>query len=64
MKTIVKKGKSIFQAKCPRCECEFTYDLDDLKRDSYTSYITSVICPECEYRISHEGRIKELKEYE
>lgn len=64
MKKIIKKGKTIFQTKCIRCECEFTYDLDDLKRDTYIGFM-GVYCPECDCKVPHSTRTSEvLKEYE
>lgn len=40
MKTIIKPGKKEFIMTCPRCGCQFTYELSDVG-------CSSVICPDC-----------------
>lgn len=49
MKTIIKEGKKEFTATCPRCGCEFKYELEDIS-------FWSVQCPYCDYFISHKDQ--------
>lgn len=57
---VIKHGKKPFprNCTCPECQCEFTYELEDLKTDydiCYMSYPVQyrryVICPDCGKRI-------------
>lgn len=50
---IIKNGNKTFKTLCPRCDCIFTYQLNDLYSGTF------VCCPECGYNIQHSNRIKE-----
>ena len=59
MKKILKEGKRFFSTQCKRCECVFSYDLEDLRRDSGFAYVEAIICPECGEHILHSDRLRE-----
>lgn len=51
---IIKHGNTIMHGKCPKCECEFLYQKNDIaysydRIDAYASELeyTYVTCPEC-----------------
>lgn len=56
---IIKPGKLEKKVKCSYCECEFEYDVEDIKEDydyPYTCFASStkqkfVKCPECGNKI-------------
>ena len=66
---VIKEGKEenyIFEKTCPICECTFTHELCDLKKDydcsmlvsSYPAqyhYIRYVECPCCHERVIHDN---------
>lgn len=49
MKTIIKEGKKKFTITCPRCGCEFEYEIKDISFDT-------VDCPCCYGAISHPNQ--------
>ena len=44
---VIKHGQTRYTAICPRCGCEFEYDLDDLDIGNH------VDCPDCGYTYYH-----------
>lgn len=49
MYKILKEGYKLFTAQCPRCGCEFQYNLGYIKTDN------TVLCPYCQsYAIYHK----------
>ena len=48
---IIKHGKEVFKAVCPVCECEFSYQVEDLKEDAFSNHY--VECPDCGNIIIH-----------
>lgn len=58
---IIKSGKKEFHTTCSCCECEFTYEIEDLNGTDYDGQ-GYVKCPECGAIISHLMRdIKPLE---
>lgn len=63
MVEIIKVGKNLFPAKyktvCKRCECEFTYEKNNIKWDGcklengFTGYFGYVTCPWCKQTVFH-----------
>lgn len=53
---IIKEGKKEFNAVCPTCGCEFSYELNDLKKG--VTYST-IKCPCCGDEIVHSDVGKE-----
>lgn len=50
---VIKHGKETFEAVCPICGCEFTYQIEDLCfHDHY------VECPDCKQQVPHEYEAK------
>lgn len=47
---IIKPGK-IKVAVCPRCECKFSYEREDVKYGDQRDYYEEVSCPCCDYAI-------------
>lgn len=54
---IIKEGKKEFNAVCPTCGCEFSYELNDLKRGITYSTIK---CPCCGDDIVHSNSGREF----
>lgn len=44
---IIKDGTTEFEATCPRCGCEFSYELEDI-------IVDSLLCPCCKEKIYHK----------
>lgn len=44
---VIKHGKSHYTTTCPRCGCEFEYDLKDL------GFGNGINCPDCDYYCYH-----------
>ena len=47
---VIKHGQTEFTHTCSRCGCEFTYEYEDIKQDSFNLTASSarfVICPDC-----------------
>ncbi len=58
MITIIKKGKETYKLTCPICECEFSYQDEDLRNDSLSNNINSEVkrvvkCPCCGAPLEH-----------
>ena len=53
MKRIIKPGK-MKVITCPRCECVFSYEEEDVKevRTGMQEYEDRVTCPQCEYEMN------------
>lgn len=53
MKHIIKPGK-IKVITCPRCECVFSYENEDVKnvQTGIQEYENRVTCPQCEYEMN------------
>lgn len=49
-KTIIIKPAEQFTIECERCDCVFTYTLEDLMDDDY---VFCVACPACGRMCSH-----------
>ena len=47
---IIKEGKKSFVETCPKCGCEFEYELEDVDASG------AVRCPYCEERIIHKSQ--------
>ena len=47
---IIKMGE-IMVAKCPICECEFSYEEEDIKWGDQRDPYKEVICPCCNRRV-------------
>lgn len=47
---ILKPGK-IRTITCPRCDCQFSFENEDIKRGNQIEYFEEVICPCCHKRI-------------
>jgi hypothetical protein len=52
---IIKQGK-IRTATCPKCECVFSYEKEDIEYGDQRDYYEHVICPCCQNRISVMNR--------
>lgn len=50
MITIIKPGKKEFEATCPKCGCQFKYEITDI-------YYYFVYCPECNEKYYHPSQI-------
>lgn len=53
---VIKHGKETFKAVCPICGCEFSYQAEDLREDSFHNHY--VECPDCKQIVSHEYEFK------
>ena len=47
---IIKPGK-IQSIVCPRCECEFTFENEDVRRGDQRDYYEEALCPCCKKAI-------------
>lgn len=57
MKKILEVGK-IFKARCPKCNCLFQYEKEDIQVEKLCNNEHSVItCPQCGKEISTHGRL-------
>ena len=54
---IINKKPNKYFAKCPKCDCELSYQWEDLRKDYYEKLV--IICPECDNYIYHDSRINE-----
>ena len=52
---IIKKGNKTFKTLCSKCDCLFSYQLNDLCSGTF------ICCPECGSNIQHSNRIKKEK---
>ena len=52
MITVITHGTKTFRVVCPICNCEFTYQEEDLNKDVFHNHY--VICPDCGIHIPHE----------
>ena len=43
---IIKPGK-VMIAKCPTCECEFSYEKEDIQFGNQRDYYEEIVCPCC-----------------
>lgn len=50
---ITKPGKTVFNGKCGKCGCEFTYELEDLWNNFGSGYVK---CPECSDKYFHPSQ--------
>ena len=57
MKKIIKPGIKTFTKICTNCNCEFTYELEDIN-----TYSNTVSCPECGKVLSHENPLTKLSD--
>lgn len=55
---IIKPGK-IRIITCPRCECQFSFEDEDVKHGNQREYFKEVACPCCRKAIDLIGREKE-----
>lgn len=53
---IIKPGLKKFRAICPKCGCEFEYELEDI------SVLWSVTCPECHNSMLHPDQVAYIQE--
>jgi hypothetical protein len=60
MVKIIKPGK-IRIITCPRCDCQFSFEREDVKYGSQIDYFEEVACPCCHKLIDLVGREKGLK---
>ena len=58
MRKIIEIG-NIFKARCPKCNCLFQYEKEDIKTDIGTAgYEYSMVkCPQCDTEIAANGRL-------
>ena len=57
MKKIIEIGK-IFKARCPKCNCLFQYEKEDIQIKKLGGDEYSIItCPQCDKEISTRGRL-------
>ena len=57
MKKILEVGR-IFKARCPKCNCLFQYEKEDIRVNKLGEDEYSVItCPQCGKEISTRGRL-------
>lgn len=58
MKRILEIG-NIFKARCPKCNCLFQYEKEDIKTNiCMTGYECSTVkCPQCDNEITANGRL-------
>jgi hypothetical protein len=54
MKRIVKTGRDTYHASCTNCDCQFTYERDDVAID-YGTGTHRVSCPYCGHAMTHLG---------
>lgn len=59
MREVIKHKSDFFIMKCPRCDCVFRYTLKDIIIQTFAD---KVECPECNIRLNHYDREKDLKE--
>lgn len=57
MINIIKNQPKNYKIKCSHCDCEFSYELTDLKRDYYSAFY--VICPCCKNNEKHNNRLRD-----
>lgn len=50
---IIKEPTSLFTMECEKCECVFTYNIDDITKHISFEYIQ---CPCCKEEIPHYKR--------
>jgi hypothetical protein len=50
MKKIIKPGKKEFFITCPKCGCQFTYEISDVT-------LNSVQCPDCFNYVAHPRQV-------
>lgn len=55
MKKIIKKSPKKFKAKCPKCWCEFTYEVEDIAINMATLE-NRVMCPSCGNSVHHNKK--------
>ena len=55
MKKIIKKSPKTFKAKCPKCWCKFTYEVEDIVFKDATLK-NEVICPSCGNFVQHNKK--------
>ena len=57
MKKILEVGK-IFKARCPKCNCLFQYEKEDIKIEKLgNAEYSAITCPQCDKKISTRGRL-------
>ena len=56
---IIKPGK-IRIITCPRCDCEFSFEDEDIVRGPQMDYCEEVTCPCCHYTIDLLKRRREV----
>lgn len=58
MRKIIEIG-NIFKARCPKCNCLFQYEKEDIKTDIGTAgyEYSTVKCPQCDNEIAANGRL-------
>lgn len=49
---VINHGKQTFIAICPNCNCEFSYQEEDLIKDRFYNHY--VECPDCKHNIPHK----------
>lgn len=55
MKKIVKKSPKTFKAKCPKCLCKFTYEVEDIATNM-AKLENFVACPSCGNFVQHNKK--------
>lgn len=58
---VIKHKPKFYFTKCHKCDCEFQYELEDLKFNAMHVGLT-VECPECKAEIFHHDRDRIYKE--
>ena len=56
---IIKEPSKEFIMICSKCNCKFSYELEDLKQSISAYYLH---CPHCNQELFHHNRQKEMYE--
>ena len=58
---IIKPPATTFEMRCNKCDCRFSYEMEDLREDKRfkdSSFNLIVFCPSCNARNAHQFRGK------
>lgn len=54
---VIKSKPKKYIMKCYKCDCVFTYELEDII-ETDVLHLNTVECPECHNHIEHYNRVK------
>ena len=61
---IIKPSSTVFKMQCMRCDCEFSYEFEDIREDRKNKgneFALVVSCPSCTTPNRHQFRVKSHK---